>query len=235
MVPGPRWQQNDILIHPWCFHLFLNERTKDTSTAISPWTGLNLPSISQSRWLTVEEIPLKLNEWACAAVCPGSKCQCSADWMHVDRDNCGAAGCQGRGRAAQWPRLVTHLQHCRPTGHNNNPLQTWIRFCYSLLTLNHLETCLPMRNRFSFIIVVNCYVQLLNISGSCCGTMANPSHSVLREESFSTQDELCAPVRDPDLNCVEYHRQRWVLPHKTHADVTLSLETTVLLLFFVYK
>lgn len=114
-----RQQRKHILqFIPRCSRSFLNEEQRRRPSLFLPELLFNLPLISQSRWLTVEEIPLRLKQVRVCCVCPSSKCQRSADWMHVDRDNCGAACCQGRGRAAQWPRLVTHLRHCWPTGWN---------------------------------------------------------------------------------------------------------------------
>ena len=111
-------QWNCTTIHPMVSSLvFINKKKpKESSIAIFPWTVLNLPLISKSGWLTVEEIPLKLKQMNVCCICPSSKCQCSADWMHIDRDNCGAMFCQGKGRETQWPGLVTHPQHCRPAG-----------------------------------------------------------------------------------------------------------------------
>lgn len=99
----------------------------------SIWTVLNVPLISKSRGLTIEEIPLKMKQMD---VC--SKCQRTADRMHRDRDNCGAARSQDAGRAAQWPGLVTHLQHCRPTSlktdHNSPGCNSAL--CYSGLMVS---------------------------------------------------------------------------------------------------
>lgn len=163
-------------------------------------TVLNVPLISMSRGLTIEEIPLKMKQMD---VC--SKCQRTADRMHRDRDNCGAARSQDAGRAAQWPGLVTHLQHCRPTSlktdHNSPGCNSAL--CYSGLMVSD-DKKLSFAN---FLFFAN-------------------NHLFPPPQGFLTQKRS----HDPDLNCADITECEHMMCYWKPHDVLL--ETTALVFDF---
>lgn len=170
--------------------------------------SLNLPLISQSRWLTIEEIPFKPKPVSVRRICPSRKCQCSSDWMHVDRDNCGAACCQGRGRETQWPRLVTHLQQ---------PPACWLKPSHfrpgsnSLISYSRSAVSQPVH----FFLLTSLHLRFPNISVNNCGNAANPSLPGLREKKGN--NDVCRRVtrtwtkidiRSSDAYLLEFYQQK---------------------------
>lgn len=151
-----------------------------TSITISLWTVLHLPLISQSWWLTVEEIPLQPKQAnVCCVRAPAVNVsaplmECTSTEITVGQHAVMAEGERpsdldsSHTSGAAGPPAINHL---RP-GSNSHHL---------LLTLNHPVTCLENGEAdFLIIIFLNGDPWLPNISGDHRSNVANPSHLLLR-------------------------------------------------------